>query len=331
MPKKYLQLEDTRAYYDQKSGSVRLISKDKRLRGEPFQINLVRDAPTTESLVKLLTAEGLIDPREHALPMRTALPRKLPPQNSTVFEADYAERRSDTRLNFLLGSTFGDRKLEIDLGIAPNTLIAGRTGSGKTVLLNTLREQAMDRPHSAVHWVNLKDRLTPGEESALRHQDRYAGTLEEAARLIENLRVLIHERLQLLAARGVNHWSHTTGIEPQYLFLDGLWSALPDSENYLVAKEIWDIRQTLSSILRLGRTVGIYSFSAEQRPHAVMIPGEEKANMGRRIFMGQGDPNGEAMTLGISSPYGGDILEPQGRGVIRTYASKIRAFQAFTE
>lgn len=331
MPKKYLKLEDTRAYYDQKSGSVRLISKDRRLRGEPFQINLVRDAPTTESLVKLLTAEGLIDPREHELPIRTALPRKLPPQNSTVFEADYAERRSDPRLNFLLGSTFGDRKLEIDLGIAPHTLIAGRAGSGKTVLLNTLREQAMDRPHSAVHWVNLKDRLTPGEESALRHQDRYAGTLEEAAKLVENLRVLVQERYKLMEKRGVMNWSDTTGLEPQYLFLDGLWSMLPHSENYLVPKEIWDIRLSLSSMLRFGRAAGVYSFSTAQRPDALVIPNEDKANIGRRILMGQGDPNGETMTLGMNSPYGGDILEPRGRGVIRTYASKLRAFQAFTE
>jgi len=331
MPKKYLQLDDTRAYYDQKSGSVRLISKDKRLRGEPFQINLVRDAPTTESLVKLLTAEGLIDPREHELPARVALPRKLPPRGSTVLEAEYAQRRSDSRLNFLIGSTFGDRKIELDLGVAPHTLIAGRTGSGKSVLLNTIREQALDRPYSAVHWIDVSSKAALADTSTLRHQDRFAGSLEEAAKLVEALRRLMIERFKLMDKQSVNNWDQVEGVDPQYLFLDGLWSALPDAENYLVPKESWDIRASLGIILRRGRAAGIYSFSVEQRPHAMMISGEDRANMGRRIFMGQGDPNGEAMTLGISSPYGGDILEPQGRGVIRTYASKIRAFQAFTE
>jgi len=331
MPKKYLQLDDTRAYYDQKSGSVRLISKDKRLRGEPFQINLVRDAPTTESLVKLLAAEGIIDPREHELPTRVALPRKLPPEDSTVLEGERAQRRTDPRLNFLLGSTFGDRKLEIDLGIAPNTLIAGRPGSGKTVLLNSLREQALDRPHSAIHWVAVDSDAQLADATTRRHQDRFASNLDETAKLVEDLRRLMVERFKLMDEQDANSWDQVEGVDPQYLFLDGLWSALPDAENYLVPKEIWDIRNSLGSILRIGRAAGVYIFTVEQTPSSDIIPGEFKANMGRRILMGENDSATETLTLGISSSYRGDILNSPGRGVIRTYASKIRAFQAFTE
>lgn len=331
MPKKYLSLEDTRVYYDYRTGSIRLISKDHRLRGKPFQVNLVRDSSSAESIYRLLEAEGLIDAELDDLPKTAKLS-----SSKTMDVVDYDAilgSNSDPRLRFVLGQTFKEKMLGIDLSHAPHTLIGGGTGSGKTALLGSIIAQILARPATELRYISLGETSEiPSFTPQLRTQDAVARSLSNALAMLKDLDRTIERRLGIMASEETIGWFNAGyPLVPIFLAIDDIDHIVAptpgDSDLVLLAKQ--EINRRIGNILRVGRPAGIYATITGHRLDTSIIPGEHKANIGRRILMGPADPATQAMVMGTAIGHGKELLWNQGRGIVRTYSSQPRVFQAF--
>lgn len=328
MPKKYLQLEDTRVYYDQETGDIRLISKDTRLKGHPFQLNLLRDSDSTESIYRLLEAEDLLGDTFRELPRLTYLPPIGLRLRRTNEDARLANRDLGSKdLRFLLGETYDDSFLEINLHSAPNTLIGGAPGTGKSVLLRSLMEQALEKPELTLCHIDLHHpEETASFYNRFRSQDKMATDPTDALALVRSMAREQSRRYAQMEAAGVNSWldlPNTNAI----LFALEEYSALLRA----CGSNRLEIEETIGLIASRGRAAGIYLVICSAWPAAPDLPGEFKANFGRRILMGSGTRELQEMTLGAPLRYGERSLDPMGRGVVRIYSAPIRTFQGFAQ
>jgi len=330
MPKQYLQLDDVRVYYDAKSKSTRIISKDKRLKGSSFQLNLSRDTPASESLHRLLKAEGLVDSDStNELPLSAVLPRRLPRADRLLNEMDGPPSLSgpaDPRTVFLIGETFAGKHLKIDLLQAPMTLTVAESSQDAFRFDSSIREQILDRSGALYHFVspNFQALKSPGSFQATRDQDRSALTRFEAFGAIAELQNVLVERFTAMDAEGISHWRSIKEMEPVFVLVSEIEEIFGGGNS--------DDRAAMGffeHLMRVGRAAGVYGFVSTSVADFDLFPNGMRANMGRRIALGCLDGTAELATLGQSSGYSEKIRSEPGRGVIRTYASKVKAFQAF--
>lgn len=76
MPKKYLSLEDVRCYYDEKHDNFRMITKDERFKGLPFQLTITKDSETERTLRKVMIEEELAQ-QEFVLPQSKVVSKNI--------------------------------------------------------------------------------------------------------------------------------------------------------------------------------------------------------------------------------------------------------------
>lgn len=328
MPQKYLQLEDTRVYYDQETGAIRLISKDPRLNGSPFQLNLLRDSDSTESIYRLLEAEDLLGETPRELPRLTYLPSiglRLRRINEDLRFPNHDIKGKNLR--FLLGETYDDSFLEINLHSAPSTLIGGAPGTGKSVLLRSLMEQALEKSELTLCHIDVH---TPEDASSVhsrfRFQDKLATDPTDALELVRSMAQEQSRRYAQMEAAGVNSWLDLPNTNAIFFALEEYSALLRACESNRL-----EIEEVIGLIARRGRAAGIYLAICSAWPTAPDLPGEFKANLGRRILMGSGNRELQEMTLGTPLRYGERSLDPVGRGVVKVYGAPIRTFQGFAQ
>ncbi len=326
MPQRYLQLEDTRVYYDQGTGAIRLISKDPRLKGHPFQLNLLRDSDSTESIYRLLEAEELLGETPRELPRLTYLPPaglrlKLTNEDSKMPNRDTGGKN----LRFLLGETYDESYLEINLQSAPHTLISGNFGTGKSILLRSLMEQALEKPELILCHIDVHHSEEALElYSRFRFQDKLATNPTDALALVRSMDREQSRRYAQMEAAGVSSWLDLPNTNAILFALEEYSALLQACESNRL-----EIEELIGRFARRGRSAGIYLVICSAWPTAPDLPGEFKANLGRRILMGSGTRELQDMTLGTPLRYGERALDPVGRGVVRTYSAPIRTFQGF--
>nr|DAH63464.1 MAG TPA: DNA TRANSLOCASE FTSK [Caudoviricetes sp.] len=165
-------------------------------------------------------------------------------------------------------------RLCLDILQQPHTLIAGSTGSGKSVLINSLIYTALYKAPSQLRLVLIDPkRVELCQYKTLPHCLRYASEPEEIAATLAwavNLMDAIYRDMQ---PRGIKEW---------------------DGEHiYIIIDEFADLmtlqkRETLPKIQRLaqlGRAAHIHLIAATQRPTRDIINGAIKVNMDARIAL----------------------------------------------
>lgn len=330
MAKPYLSLKDVRVYFDPRTQSLRLISKDRRLRGKPFQFNLARDTPSTQALLSLLRSEGIAsDAAPDPTPSKAVFPETAP--WPIVSEVGLANPRTesqirDHRLRFYIGET-EHGALEIDLGKIPMTLVGGAPGGGKSEFMRTITRQVLAAETEL--WLIESHPHSWGKEFELREQDRMSVDSRDNFRLIEDLKVELERRLKLLGDKGIDSWSQDPELRPIFLVLDDLTAVVAFGEGSLGQIQKDSANQYLESLARYGRRAGIYSFistsSAENSTE-----GEFRANFGRRIIFGGNAPAAEQNAmLGTVIGYTGESRLPPGRAWIRNYNGPLQPFQGY--
>lgn len=328
MPKKYLQLEDTRVYYDQETGDIRLISKDPRLKGHPFQLNLFRDSDSTESIYRLLEAEDLLGEKLRDLPQIADIPPLHLRMRRVNEDVRFPNRDLEGKnLRFLLGETYDSNLLEINLHSAPHTLVSGIPGSGKSTLLRSLMGQALEKPEITLCHIDLRH---PGQATSIysrfRFQDKLATDPTDALMLIRRMSQEQSRRYSQMESAKVNSWLNLPNTNAILLVLEDYSELLRACE-----ADQFEIKDTVETISRIGRAAGIYLVLCSSWPTIPDISGEFKANLGRRILMGSGTRELQEISLGTPLRYGDRALDPVGRGVVRTYSAAIRTFQGFAQ
>lgn len=194
--------------------------------------------------------------------------------------------RDKAKLPIALGKGSGGEDVVIDLAKMPHLLVAGATGSGKSVCINTIISGLIsERTPSELRLLLIDPKrveLTP--YNGIPHL--LTPVVVESDQVVGLLKGLIQEmlnRYRRMEEEGVRN-------------IDSFNRKMPDKMPYLVVAvdeladlmmtSAFEVEQNLCRLAQLGRATGIHLIVATQRPSVDVVTGLIKANFPSRISFG---------------------------------------------
>ncbi|MFZ0744808.1 MAG: DNA translocase FtsK [Terracidiphilus sp.] len=212
-----------------------------------------------------------------------------------VLESD-TFHKAKSRLTLAMGKDINGRIVTADLASMPHVLIAGSTGSGKSVAINAMIMSLLFRTIPSQVRLILVDpkRVELGMYEGIPHL--FTPIITEpklAANALRNAVREMERRLKLLASRSVRNIDQYNklfeGTMPS-LFSDGEEEdPLPyiviiiDELADLMMLDRSNVEESITRLAQMARAVGIHLILATQRPSVDVITGLIKANIPTRI------------------------------------------------
>jgi S-DNA-T family DNA segregation ATPase FtsK/SpoIIIE len=323
-------MEDPEPFpYEQHTESIRAKAKllEETIAEFGFKVKVVQiDTGPVVTQYEIELEAGLRVGKIHALADDLAIALKAPavrivaplPNRDTVGVEVPNDQRASVRIKevmhgvknrvgklkipLFLGKDVKGNPLLYDLGDMPHLLIAGRTGTGKSVCLNSMiLSILMTRRPDEVKMLMIDPKMV--EMSQYRRVPHLmhpvVTDMKKAEAMLAWAVDKMEERYDILARAGVRHVStyNQLGADEIYARLkpvdDEEREGIPTSMPYIViiADEVADLmmtapREVESHIIRLAqksRAVGIHLIIATQKPTVDVITGLIKSNLPARI------------------------------------------------
>jgi DNA segregation ATPase FtsK/SpoIIIE, S-DNA-T family len=203
---------------------------------------------------------------------------------------------SKSRLTMALGKDINGRIVTADLAGMPHLLIAGSTGSGKSVAINAFIMSILYKATPDQVRLILVDpkRLELGNYEGVPHL--YTPIITEpklAANALRNAVREMERRLKLLAAKGVRNIDQYNRLfdqaTPSLFEEDSDDKPIPyiviiiDELADLMMLDSSNVEESITRLAQMARAVGIHLVLATQRPSVDVITGLIKANFPARI------------------------------------------------
>ena len=273
--------------------------------------------------VKYSRVTGLADDLCLAMQAESVLIERIPGKSTVGMQIPNAVRdqislrellqsepytRSASRLTLALGKTIHGEPVVADLATMPHLLIAGATGTGKSVSLNAMLTSILYRatPEEVRlilidpkrlelgMYADIPHLLTPvvvdprQANNALRWavremEERYKLLAAEGVRNIDQYNRNVRRELDELAAGGAETSREEEGGD------EGTPTPLPyvilaiDELADLMMVASKDVEESIARLAQMARAVGIHLILATQRPSVDVITGLIKANLPSRI------------------------------------------------
>lgn len=197
-----------------------------------------------------------------------------------------------------------------DLVDAPHMLVAGTTGSGKSVLLNTIICGLLVRRTPARLRLVMIDpkRVELSQYKGIPHMERPPiKTAEEAVEVLEKLVAVMERRYQAMERRGLKN---VKGLELEFPRVVVVVDEFADL--MLTGKK--KIETPIVRLAQLGRAAGIHLIIATQSPRKDVLTGLIKANVPTRIALTTAD---QRESLVILDHGGAEKLRGRGQGILK--------------
>ncbi len=254
-----------------------------------------------DARVKISRIEGLADDLAMALMARSIRIEAPIPGKDTVgieipnvksetvgFRAlvdDTQMVAATSRLTFALGRDVSGKAYAVDLAKMPHLLVAGATGSGKSVCVNALITSILmhARPDEVrLILVDLK-RVELAPYDGLPHLLQHVIVEPHEAKAALNWAVhQMEERYKLLAShtvRNIGAYNEKVGPDEHLPYVVLIIDELAD----LIMREGRKVEDPIVKIAQKARAVGIHLVLATQRPSVNVVTGLIKANVPSRI------------------------------------------------
>ncbi len=210
-------------------------------------------------------------------------------------------RINKMRIPLFLGKDVSGNPLTVDLSTLPHLLIAGRTGTGKSVCLNAIISSIlMTRRPDEVRMLMIDPKMVElsGYKTLPHLMHPVVTDMRKAEAILAWAVDKMEERYELLARAGVRHISGYNQLGEEELMDrldpdDAERPLIPSHLPYIVivADEMADLMMTAGKeveqhIIRLAqksRAVGIHLILATQKPTVDVITGLIKSNLPARI------------------------------------------------
>ena len=277
------------------------------------------------------------------------------PKPATVTFREVAEspsyQSSQSRLTIALGRTVSGDIFVSDLATLPHLLIAGTTGSGKSVCVNTIIASILLRttPEDVQFVLIDPKKLELSAYNELRNHhithrpdlSEYVITRpDEAVKVLNSCLVEMERRYDLLAERGARQLSEYNDVvrddpgENNEHPLPYIIVVIDELADLMVTAQR-EVEEPIARLAQLARAVGIHLVVATQRPSVDVITGVIKANFPARIAFRVAmkvdsrtilDTNGAEMLLGQ-----GDMLfqHPEEPAPIRVQGALLTSAEIF--
>ena len=209
-----------------------------------------------------------------------------------------------------LGLSSENKNILLDLEKSPHILLAGASGSGKSVCLNTIINSLLYKatPHDVGlvmidpkrvefnFYKGLPHLLTPVINDPLEAID----TLKELCRLMDS-------RYEAFSKENIKDISETTKYKHIIIIIDELADLMLRSRS--------SVEDSIIRISQLGRAAGFHLIIATQRPTVKVITGLIKANMTTRIAL---QTASKRDSINILDYQGAEALTGKGDGILKT-------------
>jgi len=286
------------------------------VRGQVVQINPGPMVTTfefkPEAGVKYSRVTGLADDLCLAMRAESILIERMPGKSTVGIQVPNHEKetihlrdviesetfaRSRSRLIISMGKDINGRIVTADLASMPHVLIAGSTGSGKSVAINAMIMSLLYRTTPQQVRLILVDpkRVELGMYEGVPHL--FTPIITEpklAANALRNAVREMERRLKLLASRSVRN------IDQYNKLFEGSTPSLFDNAEQqeeplpyiiIIIDELADlmmldranVEESVTRLAQMARAVGIHLILATQRPSVDVITGLIKANIPTRI------------------------------------------------
>jgi S-DNA-T family DNA segregation ATPase FtsK/SpoIIIE len=255
----------------------------------------------TEDLCLALQAESILIER---IPGKSTIGIEVPNiTRQTIALREIIEAQeftnSSSKLTLAMGRDLHGRIRVTDLAAMPHLLIAGSTGTGKSVFINSLMMSILYKASPDDVKLVLVDpkRLELNLYENIPHLIAPVVTDPKiASNVLRNATKEMEKRLKLLAQRGVRNIDqyNRTFQKAQSLSLfdnveDGEHKPLPylviviDELADLMMVDTNNVEESITRLAQMARAVGIHLILATQRPSVDVITGLIKANFPARI------------------------------------------------
>lgn len=199
----------------------------------------------------------------------------------------------------------------IDIAKAPHVLIAGTTGSGKSVLLNSIICSLLYKATPATAQFIMID---PKQVEMTAYKDLphlYKPIVTDVQNAVDTLAaacVEMDRRYKTLAAAGYKQLADKPELFPRlYIVIDEL------ADLMLTSKK--SVESYIVRIAQLGRAAGVHLIIATQRPTTNIITGLIKANIPTKIALAVSN-TADSMT--VLNHGGAEKLTGRGDAIIKT-------------
>jgi S-DNA-T family DNA segregation ATPase FtsK/SpoIIIE len=263
-----------------------------------------------EAGVKVARITGLADDLCLAMAAESILIERMAGKSTVGIQVPNSERetiwlrdviecesfaQSKSKLVIALGKDINGRIVTADLAAMPHVLIAGSTGSGKSVAINAMIMSVLFKNTPEQVRMILVDpkRVELGMYEGIPHL--FTPIITEAKLAANALRNAVREmerRLKLLAAnhvRNIDQFNKLFDHGSDYLFEDVNQEPLPyiiiiiDELADLMMLDRSNVEESITRLAQMARAVGIHLVLATQRPSVDVITGLIKANVPTRM------------------------------------------------
>lgn len=219
---------------------------------------------------------------------------RLPVYLKTIMESEeFASFNQKAQLPMVLGVNDTWAPIIVDLVAVKHILIAGATGSGKSVCLNSIiTTLLMCLPPDKLQFVFVDPKMVELTSFAkFPHTMKMATTTREALKSLAELTVEMDKRYEIFqkhSVKNIQHYWKKTGNHSMYyivVVIDELADLMLMAKQKESEEEV-SIPGAEHSIMRLAqkaRAAGIHLIIATQRPSVNVITGVIKANLPSRI------------------------------------------------
>src|SRR5258708_3207012 len=265
-----------------------------------------------EAGIKYSRIIGLTDDLCLALRAESILVERMPGKSTVGIQVPNREREiiwlreniesqeflgTKSKLTIAMGKDINGRIAAADLAGMPHLLIAGSTGTGKSVAINAMIMSILYKSTPDEVRLVLVDpkRLELGNYEGVPHL--YTPIITEpklAANALRNAVREMERRLKLLAAKGVRNIDQynrlfDNGGTPSLFEEDSDDKPIPyiviiiDELADLMMLDSSNVEESITRLAQMARAVGIHLVLATQRPSVDVITGLIKANFPARI------------------------------------------------
>lgn len=275
----------------------------------------IENAKTTKKVVKVYT-----------VPSDMTIPEMI------YWNDDLLIEDKEDKFELILGENMLE-KIKIDLNKLPHVLVAGETGSGKSVILRLLLWQGILKA-ARIFMIDFKG----GVEFGLDYE-QFGEVITEKQRALEVLKDLTREnqaRLKLFREMRVKNLAqyNIKAKEKGFkklcrimMFIDELAEMTDKTGASKEEKELMSqIEKEQSTLARLSRATGINLIIGIQRPDAKVITGQIKNNIPVRICGRFADKAASEIVLGNTRAT--NLPEIKGRFLFKVGADTVE-FQSY--
>ena len=209
---------------------------------------------------------------------------------------NFGEMSERSKLAFALGQDVAGQPFSADLSKMPHMLIAGATGSGKSVCVNGIIDSLLMNATPAEVKLILIDpkRVELAQYKGIPHL--LTEVIVETDKAVNALKWTVgtmESRYAEFASRGVrNIGGYNEALRPGQARMPYIVIVIDELADLMMVSA-YEVEATITRIAQLARATGIHLVVATQRPSVQVITGLIKANIPSRIAF--------AMTSGVDS------------------------------